>query len=400
AQRGAWNEGARGVFQRFGISSSHTIDAGASCQTLAANLERWLKGLPEHHTIAWVGNGGTKPQTLAIAQVLAKRQFAYLYNQDRPACLEFHPQGVTGPVAYHPYKVRITLHDILEVSGHEVFKRTEKKLWPNPPPLPSDSYGHDPHVTFDNYATWFLGQPKAPHPTKLPRYQEVAQSQRENLQQWKREVCIAACRSKKVKEITWDNLINRFIKILEQTLHSRRHPQAAEKPAMMSGERFESAVAKRFLGWLQQPSQEPFRQAISEIWMNVNIAHRKSPERIAQELDLAIVLRNGVLLAIECKVGQFDRKDLDARLLNILVSGSRLARMALAVPAYTDYRGPGLEEMINRWRRLRQFKTLHPLPFTLPGQSPTWVHPREEIKESIPSFEEELARWLGPYAIR
>jgi hypothetical protein len=163
------------------------------------------------------------------------------------------------------------------------------------------------------------------------------------------------------------------------------------------GDLFEQAVAQRAQRWL---TTEGKNLPICEAWLNVGIARSITPNKSAQQLDIVFVLANGVVLSLECKTFDAKKKDIDARLLNLHQSGSRLARLVICAPVYTQFSNEewflAIHENIEE--RFKPFGLF--IGFTFCDQSDQYTIAINGVSQQFTCapFEESLARLFEPYS--
>lgn len=417
ARRQGWSEGALEVLRARGITNLRRVPFDEHPDSVLQATASALATVRGDDPVVWVGNGGTKPQALAVAQALAgwKGRWCLVYNAQRPAGCEMFPEGLAGRRVFVPYrKTALRLEELLSLSGHALFAgRGPARIWPDGEPVdsPDDGYGTDPEATFreyeQRYLRWKRGRQGGRAEIRLPPVEELRRRDPAGFAEWweKMEAQLrGVCRkvaAGKARPQHIDPMLNHVIRYVRQAWGQQEKALWAEQagiPEELGGRRFEQAVARRLRTWLEGAGQAPLRDSLCGVWANVRVARKQQPEKVVQEFDLTLLLRNGVLLAIECKAGQVQEKDLDARLLNMQASTSLESAMAVVVPAFTGYAGrAGDAEMVRRWKRLCGLPRLRALPFTLPGQPPGWKDPDTGERLTVPSFEQALTDWLRPY---
>lgn len=179
-------------------------------------------------------------------------------------------------------------------------------------------------------------------------------------------------------------------------LHRKYHGGTARAGDLRIGDVFEGAVARQVYHWLERYH----RDAVQSAWANVQVVPIGDASNRTTQLDVVLVLKNAILLHLECKSHESNKKDLDARILNLRNVSSQLARLVIGMPIYT---GAAAED----WFRLRREKvdTLERqgftvLPFTLPGQpvSYSWTDSAGLARtDTCASFESHLDDLLRPY---
>ncbi|GIX40835.1 MAG: hypothetical protein KatS3mg129_0568 [Leptospiraceae bacterium] len=96
------------------------------------------------------------------------------------------------------------------------------------------------------------------------------------------------------------------------------------------GEYFEDLVANRLLNFIT--NNPKYLKIIQEIYKNVHISSKNGVDNYQAEFDIIIVLKNGILLYIECKSGLISQKDLDAKFANLQRVSSLFSQMIITVP--------------------------------------------------------------------
>jgi hypothetical protein len=154
------------------------------------------------------------------------------------------------------------------------------------------------------------------------------------------------------------------------------------------GDALENAVARRVVRWAE--AHKP--ASLQSVWFRVEAARREKPADKIAELDVILVVRNGVLLHLECKSGfTIARKDLEARHHNLRQASSLKADMVLCVPPFAEFAGERWSKRLHtRCQEIKKWQW-PVLPLTLAhsvhGGAPTHG----------PSFEDELERLLKKY---
>ncbi len=171
------------------------------------------------------------------------------------------------------------------------------------------------------------------------------------------------------------------------------------RPRLDIGRIFEAGVTARVQRYFaDNPS---IAACIAEIWMQTKINVQKDKDKVVQEFDVLLVLKNAVLLHLECKTGGIETKDMDARLLNITQAGSSLARQYLVAPVFTAYsQALWFRAMHETAQKIGTVRSAPPLYFTLPGQPPSYHYPGAQGKPetfTIEPFEDSLTKILRPY---
>lgn len=143
--------------------------------------------------------------------------------------------------------------------------------------------------------------------------------------------------------------------------------------------------------WLQQNPE--YSQIVQSIWTNVKVASLKTPTQQEAEYDVLLVLKNAVLVHLECKTPDTPLKELDARLLKLRLTSSDLAVMAIVAPIYTNMaKAPWFEGMHKLRERVTQATRFKFVPMTFPGQPQSYTHktPKTSVPVEVPSFEQAM----------
>ena len=151
-------------------------------------------------------------------------------------------------------------------------------------------------------------------------------------------------------------------------------------------EAFEKAVLSRLL--TRVAATPDWHAAISEIWRNVVVQRQEQNEIKRAQWDIAVLLRNGVVINIECKSGVAKQKDLDARRYVAAESGSALATMWLCSPLPSALAAHDWFAQLHDTRTGVLDSGAPHLPYTLPGHLKQYQFKAESF--DCPTFEETL----------
>ncbi len=162
---------------------------------------------------------------------------------------------------------------------------------------------------------------------------------------------------------------------------------------MRLGPFFEEAVYQRFFQFLQNHPE--IREIISEVWTNVKIEAINTPGKQSGEYDLLILLKNGILISLECKTFRFEEKDIFARIARLVRRTGLLNEQWVALMMFTD---KGLLHLEN----INTFKTVKSLgipviPYGREGQPDSFVDGKEGKKYAVPTFEAALRDKLSKH---
>jgi len=392
AQHKQWGKGACEVLKHHGVSDivplQLTDDDPASLQQALAGHEAVQDS---GFLVKLIGNGGTKLQMLAAFHAMNGKLDELLYNHDQRCVLERrrYCNGRPEPVVRQIYhRHGIDLADVLACNGREILAGDEQRLWPNQdqPSLPC--YGTDSEWTRDCHqrvADWTKGHPKKPKKAfDYGRAAELAPEQAKNFHRQILAVCGLPANTK-LKKSALEDLYNRAHRLDKEAWEFQNKHGSLDQSVPHLGNELEDAVAARVSQWLTM--QPEFSAIVQSIWQNVKIRLTHGSEDLA-ELDVALLLRNGVLISLECKSFDVPLKDMNSRLGEIQRSSSQLARIAICAPSYPMFSACSwhkeLIEKVEGMRKWRQFKLIE---FTLPEQ------PGHNGK----TFENALADWLKPF---
>jgi hypothetical protein len=296
-------------------------------------------------------------------------------------------------------KHKLDLPDVLTASGHRIEEGV--KFWPGPlaEDLVRENYGEDEDRTARLHLTHHL-RSEAREGEPLPGFRVVSQFAPDHVRRWKQAI-LAPLRKHGLQEsaVTDGDLEL----IYNQTLGAARRGQEARARAGQScvepiGPPFELAVARRVQAWLEC-RQHP---AVQSAWRKVTVSREGGPATVA-ELDVVLVLKNGLLLHLECKTFTADLKDLNARLYLLQQAGSLGARMVVCAPVLTGFANE--EWFADQHKRRLWFESQRHLgfvPFTLPGQPVEYVaeHGGEPQAYACPEMESALEAALRMYLPR
>ncbi len=381
-----WSAGAIEVLQRHGITAITTLEVSddpASLQQALAAHDLVKNGT---HIIKLIANGGTKLQMLAASKALNGHLDELLYNSDRQCVVEHDRYG--QPVQSVPYQNHhITLADMLECNNREIVPGTERCIWPTAqvPELPR--YGTDVEYTRECHlkiSEWEKNRPNEPKKAfSYGRAAEIHSAQGEKFRAHIRSVC-GFDSSVKLKKSDLE-LIYNSAHTLDREAWKFQKKNATQKQAPHVGRKLEDAVATRVVHWLE--ANPEFSRIVQSAWCNVKVRQRGSEED-ALELDTALLLKNGILLHLECKSFDAHIKDMNSRLGELQRSFSQLAKIAICAPSYPAFNRDSwykkYDENVETMKKWKQFKFVE---FTLPDQ------PGAEGM----TFEQALENWLKPY---
>lgn len=397
ASRALWSAGALEVLAGQGVSG---VDVVTLADDEPGSVYAALSGHPRlasAGSLHLVGNGGTKLQFVAALEALAGRLGSILYNNDRRCGLDRYLSGVSGPVAVTPYRRhRVDLPEVLRCRGMEIEPGSGARVWPGAR-LPDGLLGTDAAYTASRHeAAWRQGlAAQSWAPARPVAFDVVCELDPPAVERFKRSLSGAVRgRVENVRPGALSSLYHASFK-LEQA--GRRALSGSDFPPTGIGTELEQAVCARTVRWLED--QPDFHSIVQSVWRNVRVRAR-GEDKVSSELDVALVLKNGVVLHLECKTFDADVKDLDARLAALQRNSSLLATMGVCMPHYTglpvaqwqrdlDQR----REAVAAWPRFRI------VPFTLIGQPERRSEDCAGEAPIVPSFESALGAWLQPFLV-
>ncbi len=404
ARRGNWSQGAKEVFKQFGLRFSPPINVDSvndptelmrACATAVANWSR------QDVEVYLVANGGNKLAPLGLWLAWRGLHPVILYGDDRPAVCHEYRLDDTPHATWAPYRRhRLDLPEIFRASGHRIVRGEAERFWPGalPDEIVHEPYGVDRNETRQLHAAFYCGElpDLAASGEDIPydRLTELLSSER--LLRWKSGLKPLQVSCGPPSEGLYKPIYHATVNLAREAREAAaRQPPVRRRPL---GPAFERAVVRRVHAYLQ--ARRP--GCVQSAWRCVSVANESEPNRIVAEFDVLLVLTNGILLHLECKTASdVEQKDLDARLLNLQATGSRLAQMALCIPLYTQFIGEHWAERYHKMRLRMQKTGRFPLVLlTLSGQPCRYQCTDEQGTEQefdCPSCEDGLQRLLAPY---
>lgn len=422
AEKGQWNLGINQVLTKAGFEIIEPVLRVSDINDpveMRRVMEVFLRENPEcyqNRKPVIVANGGNKLSPIGLLGAWEPYQPVILYGNDQPTTLRVFPRGLVQPPRDQSYQHhQLHLRDILLARGYSLYeKEPAMLLWPAGSALPqSEPYGIDPDFTqkihqehyqsghlqknfpdFEQFSEWNFNQWLG----SLEKLFNALSGKIERVKSQKQSVLdLLRHHPEKLK-----HLYSSTRRLMEDASSTQvRQEQAISLPRTDLSALFEGAVARRLLDWLRR--EPDARRVIQSAWKNVSICQNTTPHIKMAEWDLVLVLKNGILLYIECKAfsGTASQKELDARLLNLQQASSNLARMIICTPIYTQFcNEKWFHELYGLKYRVESVVGRHSfLPFTLPDQPKDYTLKLANCRqiELCPSFEEVLAQMLKPY---
>lgn len=404
-----WGDGAVAVLAEAGgpevLREVLADDEPASMFRLVSSHGA-VRGFPRRCLIL---NGGTKPQMLAVQAALGPGPLELAYNLESTCALERFPGGAQAAGERAAYvRHRIDLPEILRCTGRALEAGAGERIWPQGVGEAAPAYGDDAAVTAATHRAWHAFEARsrveegvawesgldaiaARDPqvrTQVP-YEEAARLLPERVAALKRSLG----NGKEVGDPRAEGVYNGVLK-LARLARSAWHSQGLARPPEL-GLDFEAAVRARVLRWLD--ATPDYAAVVQSVWRGVKVRRGFDAAGSAAEIDCALVLRNGVVLNLECKSYDATLKDLNSRLAELQRAASRPAEMAVCMPLYTGFQDQvWFSAMAERAEKVREWGYFQSLPFTLPGQPAEY---RDALGRSVevPPFETALAGWLRRY---
>lgn len=190
------------------------------------------------------------------------------------------------------------------------------------------------------------------------------------------------------------NFYNLFYKLFLEMINkiSNSNLNQNNNKNLIDGFKFEDYVYRRFLMWCKN-NKDVF-DIIQSIKKNVMV---KENQTIFLELDIAILLKNGILLHIECKsTERFPIKELTARLEKLHQATSPYSQMVLCFPF--DIENSKENEILNLYNYKLELErnSIEVLPFTKSEEDIEFKI--GENKYTIFSFENQLYEIFSKYS--
>lgn len=438
AQEGKWADGASKVLHRFGLDILPPV--AVEEVNNPADLVRALEPVSS----AWQGklrpvivaNGGNKLTPMGLLRAFESASPLVLYGNNCPVELWSFEHGILNPPQIIPYQRHtLDLLDVLAASAHQIQNPgAAKRIWPTeqlPPCLQeSDRYGVDPAYTqklHRDHARWAL--PRARTHRGIIPYKTVGHLvSKKRIKGWRLSFFSLLWSARhqnspadpelgdtktptdrltdfltdEAVQTVWSHVYHATANLIEDAALAQAR-LGMTPPETDLGKPFEKAVARRLWQWLHAGHGN---EVVQSVWRNVSVCHQSAPETVIAEFDILIVLRNGILLHIECKSFKVAPKDLDARLLNLQRAGSLLSQMAICAPLYTQFAEEDWFRTLHDSRqRIESVGRFQFLPFTLPNQPGSYCieevsAPKAKQREyTCPSFEEALEKFLAPFRL-
>ncbi len=401
AAKKGWAKGAIQLLDRRGLSSDQqSIDGDINNPSAVQQaILGWLsKHKDDAHIVYIVLNGGQKltPFGLALAgrkwRDEFKKKLIFIYGDDCPAQLQVYENTIGSQpkmLAYNASRM-LSLEEVLMVNGVALTNKPKRIDWNNPPK--KSRYGTDVAFTrlVHHYAIRDTDIQESD--CNWPPYDTWAEKSKRNfkdkLSKLFKRFGLQTVASKKDN----DDFNTSLVKIIREfkprkpkaSIQAENRKQLEQEgwlngDAVIMGQNFEYAVANRVARYLADRAD--VASIVRECWLN--------PQINGAEWDVVIVLVNGIVINLECKSWQAEKKDLDARLRVLRSASGRLARMSVVMPLFKELEGePSYEHMHKNYEQVQKVFGIAALPLTIPGKS-----------GDEPRFEAELDRLFQAYTL-
>lgn len=431
-----WSSGSTAVLKSFGLIAEKPIrveELNDPSQIVQACKPRVGAYVEKKLNVILVANGGMKLTPIGLSRAWEAAKPLMIYGYDIPSCYWVYESGDT-PAFSKPFeRHRLDLNHILQARGYQIVQNSGQQIWPATQQalsLSNERYGFDETFTRAFHLQhWQWGSSKPAFQEHLSYEKAKSVVGPEETNKWQQSVyatfSAGACSmwaaiqkrlppklaipkpnpavlydQKRAEDQSWAQTAYHAALKLSDNARSRLAQADFECPNAPIGSVFESYVAHRALQWIQNSSA---KSVIQSIWFNVKVAKCRSLGKVEAEMDLLFVLKNAVLVHLECKTFTVDNKDLDARMLNLQLASSSLAKMAICAPIYTSMAQEPWFKSIHKYKtNIEDNLRFKIIPMTLPGQPASYQNPDpgQPSSISVPSFEKSMDQLFAPYMPR
>ncbi|MFT6908934.1 MAG: hypothetical protein ACJAS1_005641 [Oleiphilaceae bacterium] len=161
---------------------------------------------------------------------------------------------------------------------------------------------------------------------------------------------------------------------------------------------FEDYVTRRVLTWLN--ASENAKQIVQSVWTNIKVVGR-GEKILHSELDILLMLKNGIVIHLECKSAEAPKKDLDARIANLAKLGI-LSRQVVCLPLYSDFSDyTSYQKMMKKFAETCFLTNIDFIAVDLPAQKTyDQIKAGAENPLDVKRFSEALDKLISPYRIK
>lgn len=427
AVRQQWSRGLITVLKKYGRKHIHRVSIREDGLLQPGLVRRFPPGITDDMPVTFCLNGGQKTTAASIVAVLQYRITRYVYLSPRPVKLLVMDANPYGDAVTMPIRRPLTLDDVLEIKestyqegGQGVVAFTSRKgvlVKPRPElelfytdkkfiravyrlylnrdiPKPFVFKGHKEEIMAFLSETWErtpLKNLAFSSFTMKMNTEEKDRRRKEWLASYILQVMRHLSRTQENKTIQQNQLAPEDRHLLWNAGLLQTTGDNPFNPGERFGTYFEKAVWHRLNSFLV--NHPAVTEIVTEIRLNVKLARKSQPEKVAGEHDILIVLKNGILISLECKTHTFETKEIFARLARLTNRTGNLAQLWVTAPLFThetlyrDYMGE-LEEKV---RELN----IPFIPFNMENQPPGYPGPEGE--QPVPTFEQALARQFNGF---
>lgn len=415
----AWSKGAIEVLNQRGLKQD-TLLIDGDIDELASISDALISKLPNMvdngcEGVCLVLNGGKKLTPIGLVLAIQKMslpahcEIKYLYGDDRPAQLKIHTNNIleNQEIVKYPPDNMLKIHEIFQVNGLHV-DWNKKWVWGNI--VENERYGSDAKFTrlvHECYVRGFNQDDTEKYTTDWFAYKNWADDSKDTWQQeiskkMQRFDCVVKDPTELCESIAV-SVRKFFPKTKQRELSNEEYADLAKDEwiknnnNMPIGYRFELAVWRRTTRFLKEHPK--YQSLVKECLLGVKVEKKGKQE---SELDVVLVLSNGIPIHLECKTWGFSKKDADARIQVLQQASSRLARMYTVAPMFPSMSHENwFKDMDDRFKRLkRTVGEKKVIAFTMPNPPLYYdikVKKHSESCLSPDSFEESLSKILDTY---
>lgn len=428
AIRANWTFGAWQVLQARGLEQCKAPISGdmdepvaVADSFIAAVKEVGVAG-SECSQMNIVLNGGKKLTPIGIVAAVQEMQASealtcnvcFLYGDNQPVQMKTHASTIMEYQQINRYDAgrMLSVDEIFSINGLRKPQINRRWMWGQD--CESEAYGVDETLTrlvHDCYVRGFDSDTGSlTNTTNWPAYERWTPRSKEA---WRNQI---EKRLQSVKPAVIDNLdtlalqlsatVRKFNpRIMQRELEEDECTELgkegwADKAGRMRlGFRFELAVWRRTITFLD--AHPEYMSIVRECLLSVQVDREGRREK---DLDVVLVLSNGILIHLECKTWTFKKKDADARLLVLQKASSRLARMYAVAPMFPSMADAAwFPKMHDRYGNMKNnLGAANVLAYTMPDPPDEYsvhISSRNETVcfQSPPSFEESMQNTLRPF---
>jgi hypothetical protein len=402
AVQNCWTETPQRLLESRGLLTVTTIrvrhvndpvDVSQRLDPFAASLRG------QYEATYLVANGGTKLSPIGLFFGLEALNPSILYGDEKPAVHNLYPPGLNASPRVAPYtRHTLDLPEILALNGYRFANNHYPlRIWPNPLPeeYRNERYGQDEAYTYRLHRDHARQANVRPTEEVVPFNELFALLPHEDIERWYSTFQIAR-ECPNAQNLT--SLYHGTINLAERGRLAAARRQVAS-PESCIGPAFERAVARRVRQWLDRV-QHP---AVQSAWAGVCVARESSPNRHEAEFDVLIVLKNGVLVALECKTALVNQnhRSLEANFHRLRQATSWLTHPVIVIPIYTRRSQESwFVQQHQSWQEIvERFGPNGVIVFNWPGQPTRYTLANAISPETFecPEFETALERLLSSY---